>query len=263
MSYEGIVLDVDGTVVHGDEPISGAAEGLAAVERAGLDRVFLSNNPTKRPAAYESRFETAGFDVDREEVFTAGTITTDYLLREHVDDRLFVIGDPGLDSQLLAADLVLTDDPEAADALVASMDREFGYETLVDAIVALDRPIPFIGTDPDMLIPQTGYNIPGTGAMLHAIEGVTDREVDVICGKPSPLARRTVLDYLGCAADECLVVGDRLDTDIELGSAAGMTTVLVRTGISDDETLANSPTSPDYVLDSLAELDAVLDGHAD
>ncbi|MEA1931080.1 HAD-IIA family hydrolase [Halohasta litorea] len=263
MSYNGIVLDVDGTVVRGDEPIPGAAAGLAAVSQAGLDRVFLSNNPTKRPAAYESRFETAGFDVDREEVFTAGTITTEYLRSEHADDRLFVIGDPGLDSQLLAADLSLTDDPEAADALVASMDREFGYQSLCDAIVALDDEIPFIGTDPDMLIPQTGYNIPGTGAMLHAIEGVTDREVDVICGKPSDFARRTVLDYLGCPPEECLVVGDRLNTDIELGAAAGMTTVLVRTGITNAETLADSPTTPDYVLDSLAELEAVLDGHAD
>lgn len=263
MSYNGIILDVDGTVVRGDEPIAGAAEGLAAVERAGLDRVFLSNNPTERPAAYESRFASAGFDVDREEVFTAGTITTDYLLDEHADDRLFVIGDPGLDSQLLAADLTITDDPEAADALVASMDRAFGYQSLCDAIVALDDGVPFIGTDPDMLIPQAGYDIPGTGAMLHAIEGVTDREVDAICGKPSEFARRTVLDYLGSTADECLVVGDRLNTDIELGSAAGMTTVLVRTGITDDETLADSPIRPDYVLESLGELDSVLDGRTD
>lgn len=263
MSYNGIVLDVDGTVVRGDEPIPGAAAGLDAVERAGLERVFLSNNPTKRPVAYESRFASAGFDVDREEVFTAGTITTEYLRSEHADDRLFVIGDPGLDSQLLAADLSLTDDPEAVDALVASMDREFGYQSLCDAIVALDDDIPFIGTDPDMLIPQSGYNVPGTGAMLHAIEGVTGRSVDVICGKPSRLARRTVLDYLDQPPEACLVVGDRLDTDIKLGADAGMTTALVRTGVTDDETLADSPISPDYVLDSLAELDAVLDGRAD
>jgi len=263
MSYNGIILDVDGTVVRGDEPIPGAAEGLDAVARAGLDRVFLSNNPTERPAAYESRFETAGFDVDRQEVFTAGTITTEYLLSEHADDRLFVIGDPGLDSQLLAADLTLTDDPETADALVASMDREFGYQSLCDAIVALDDEIPFIGTDPDMLIPQTGYNSPGTGAMLHAIEGVTGREVDVVCGKPSAFARRTVLDYLECPPEDCLIVGDRLDTDIKLGTEAGMTSVVVRTGVTDDQTLADSPISPDYVLDSLAELGSILDGRSD
>jgi len=263
MPHRGIILDVDGTVVQGNEPIAGAAEGLAAVESAGLDRVFLSNNPTKRPTAYESRFAEAGFDVEAAEVFTAGTITTEYLKAEHGDDRLFVIADPGVDDQLRAANLRLTDDPAGGDVLVASMDREFNYQTLCDAIVALDQPIPFIGTDPDMTIPQAGYNIPGTGAMLHAIEGVTDREVDVICGKPSALARRTVLEYLDLPPQECLVVGDRLDTDIKLGTQAGMTTVLVRTGVTDDQTLADSPIDPDYVLDSLAGLEAVLDGDAD
>jgi len=263
MSYRGIVLDVDGTVVRGADPIPGASEGLAAVEAAGLKRVFLSNNPTKLPSAYEARFAEAGFDVDAEEVFTAGTITTEYLAAEHSDDRLFVIADPGVDRQLLAADLTLTEDPAAADAVVVSMDREFDYDSLCDAIVALDEPIPFIGTDPDMVIPQNGPNIPGTGAMLHAVEGVTGREVDVVCGKPSSFARRTVLDYLDLPPEDCLVVGDRLDTDIKLGSEAGMTTVLVRTGVTDDETLAESPINPDYVLDSLAGLEAVLDGRVD
>jgi len=258
MSYNGIILDVDGTVVRGDEPISGAARGLTAIEAAGLDRVFISNNPVAEPVAYETRFETAGFTVDREEVFTAGTITTEYLQAEHADDRLFVIGDPGLADQLVAADLTLTDEPEAADALVASMDREFGYDTLCDAIVALDQQIPFIGTDPDMLIPHPGYNIPGTGAMLHAIEGITNRKVDLVCGKPSEFARRTVLDYLDCPPQECLVVGDRLDTDIKLGSEAGMTTALVRTGVTDAETLAGSPITPDYVLDSLAGIETIF-----
>lgn len=263
MSYRGIILDVDGTVVRGADPIPGAAEGLAAVESAGLKRVFLSNNPTKLPSAYESRFAEAGFDVDAEEVFTAGTISTAYLQAEHPDDRLFVIADPGVDRQLLAADLTLTEEPEAADAIVVSMDREFDYQSLCDAIVALDEPIPFIGTDPDMVIPQSGPDIPGTGAMLHAVEGVTGQEVDVICGKPSEFARRTVLDYLDLPPEDCLIVGDRLDTDIKLGSEAGMTTVLVRTGVTDDETLAASPINPDYVLDSLAGLEAVLDGQAD
>lgn len=258
MSYNGVILDVDGTVVWGDNPIPGAATGLACIEDTGLDRVFISNNPTAEPVAYEARFEKAGFTVDREEVFTAGTITTEYLQAEHASDQLFVIGEPGLDNQLVAANLTLTDDPETADALVASMDREFGYETLCDAIVALDKPIPFIGTDPDMLIPDPGYNIPGTGAMLHAIEGVTDREVDLICGKPSGFARRTVLEYLGCPPEECLIVGDRLDTDIKLGSEAGMTTALVRTGVTTDETLATSPITPDYVFDSLAGIETIL-----
>lgn len=259
MSYQGIVLDVDGTVVRDSEPIDGAAKGLAAVEDAGLDRVFLSNNPTAVPKAYESRFKKAGFVVGRDEVFTAGTVTTAYLRDHHRTDQLFVIGDPGVQSQLTAAGLSLTTEPQKADVLLVSIDRSFSYETLCSAIVALGDDTEFIGTDPDIVIPQAGPNIPGSGAMIHAIEGVTGRDVDVICGKPSRFARRTVLDYLDVPAEDCLVVGDRLDTDIKLGVSAGMTTVLVKTGVTDEKTLAASPIKPDYVLDSLAGLESVLD----
>jgi len=258
MSYQGIILDVDGTVVHGDEPISGAADALAAIDAAGLDRVFISNNPTDPPQAYESRFERAGLAVDREEVFTAGTVTTEYLSTEHATDELYVVAQPGFIEQLQAAGLSLTDEPTAADALVASLDRTFDYEQLCETVVALENGTPFVGTDPDILIPQAGPDLPGSGAIIHAIEGVAEREVDVICGKPSQFARRTVLEYLDLPPEECLVVGDRLDTDIALGSQAGMSTAVVKTGITDERRLAAASISPDYVLDSIADIETII-----
>ena len=259
MAFEGIILDVDGTVVRDDEPINGAAEGLAAVADAGLERVFVSNNPTAVPAAYEARFERAGLAVDRAEVLTAGTATTAYLRAEHADDRLFLIGADGVREQLQAAGLSLTADPEAADILVASIDPDFSYNALCDAIVALGDPeTDFVGTDPDMVIPQAGPDIPGSGAMIHAIEGVTGRSVETLCGKPSAHVREMALDRLGVDASDCLVVGDRLDTDIALGEDADMTTALVLTGVTDRETLAASDVQPDYVLDSLSALSTLF-----
>lgn len=263
MSYEGIVLDVDGTVVRESTPITGAAAGLAAVDDAGLRRVFCSNNPIERPAAYEERFDAAGFAVDESEVFTAGTITTDYLTTSHATDEVLLIGEDGLREQLVDAGLSLTTDPEVADVVVASLSLEFGYETLCEAIIALDEDTAFVGTDPDTVIPQDGPNRPGSGAIIHAMEGVVDRSVDVICGKPSAYARETVVEYLDVPAENCLVVGDRLNTDIRLGTDAGMTTVLVTTGIADRSTVTASATTPDYVIDSLAELEAVIDGTAE
>ena len=263
MSYEGIVLDVDGTVVRETAPIDGAAEGLAAVEDAGLRRVFCSNNPIERPAAYEARFAEAGFTVSAKEVFTAGTITTDYLQAEHADEQVFLVGEAGLRDQLVDAGLSVTTDPQAADVVVGSLSREFGYETLCETIIALDDDTTFVGTDPDTVIPQDGPNRPGSGAIIHAMEGVTDRSVDVICGKPSAYARKTVVDYLGVPGEKCLVVGDRLNTDIQLGAAAGMTTVLVTTGIMNRSAVSDSAVTPDYVIDSLADLAAVIDGTAE
>jgi len=258
MSYQGVILDVDGTVVHGDSPIAGAADALTAIEQAGCQRVFISNNPTEPPAAYESRFERAGLSVDREEVFTAGTITIEYLTAEHGDDQLYVIANPGFLEQLTDRPVELTDDPTAADVLVASLDRTFDYEQLCETVVALADGTPFVGTDPDILIPQDGPNIPGSGAIIHAIEGVAERDVDVICGKPSEFARQTVIEYLDLPPEDCLVVGDRLDTDIALGTQAGMSTAVVKTGITDDQRLADSPISPDYVLDSIADIETII-----
>ena len=263
MAIEGVIFDVDGTVVRGDEPIPGAADGLAAVETRGLKRVFCSNNPTKPPAAYESRFANAGFAVDRSEVFTAGTVTTAYLEEHHAMDDLFVIGQPGLKTQLEAAGLTLIPDPAAADVLVVSLDKSFSYQSLCDAIVALNDPdTTFLGTDPDTTIPAADYEKPGSGAMIRAIEGVTDRSVSVICGKPSPYARQRALESLGVAADSCLVVGDRLNTDIKLGVDAGMTTAVVMTGITDEPTLAASDIEPDYVLESVGTVESVLDAES-
>ncbi|QHS15873.1 HAD-IIA family hydrolase [haloarchaeon 3A1-DGR] len=259
MDYEGAVLDVDGTVVRGDEPVPGAAEGYRRIREAGIDPLFVSNNPTKAPPAYADRLTAAGFAVEPDRIVTAGTVTVAYLRERHPDDDLFVIGESGLYTQLDGADLSTIDDADAADALVASIDREFDYGDLRDALWALERDIPFIGTDPDVVIPAAERNVPGSGAVINAIAGVAERDPDITLGKPSQPAVELVRERLGRDPERCLVVGDRLDTDIAFGDRAGMTTVLVRTGVTDDARLAASTHEPDYVLDSLAEIDRVLE----
>jgi 4-nitrophenyl phosphatase len=254
----GVILDVDGTVVRGDEALPGARAGLDLLEERGLRRLFVSNNPTKPAAAYEERFARAGFDVAAEEIVTAATVTTAYLDRHHAGADHFVVGEDGLRDILSAAGVSVTADPAEATVLLASIDRAFDYETLCTAMrVLADDSVAFVGTDPDMIIPAAEGDIPGSGAVIHAIAGVAGRDPDIVLGKPSAPARELVEARLGVDPRECLVVGDRLDTDIAFGAAAGMTTALVRTGVTDDATLAASDVEPDYVLDSLADLDAV------
>ncbi|WP_101297775.1 HAD-IIA family hydrolase [Halegenticoccus soli] len=264
MSYRGAVLDVDGTVVRSDEPIPGAAEGLAALSAAGIRRLFVSNNPTKPPAAYVDRLGRAGFSVTAEEVVTSGTVTTAYLRENHPDATVYLVGDPGLREQFLDAGVTVVGEPtdvEAVDVAVVSVDRRFDYERLTEALSVLsDDGVAFIGTDPDVTIPTADGLIPGSGAIIHAVSGVVGRTPDRVLGKPSATARRMVLDRLGVPPEECLVVGDRLDTDIALGERAGMTTVLVRTGVTDERASARSEIQPDHVLDSVAEIGRVIEG---
>jgi len=259
MTYRGVVLDVDGTVVRGDDPIPGAAEGLDLLATAGLSRLFVSNNPTKRPPAYAERLRRAGFDAHPDEIVTAGTITTDYLADHHADDALFVVGEDALVEQLHDAGLSVVTDESHADTVVVSIDRSFDYDRLSAAFRACDdEAVTLVGTDPDMVIPAAEGDLPGSGAIINAVAGVVGREPDVMLGKPSEPAQRIVRDRLGLPPADCLVVGDRLDTDIALGERAGMTTALVRTGVTDDRDLDRSDVRPDYVLDSLADVGSIL-----
>lgn len=261
MDLSGVILDVDGTVVRGDEPIPDARRGVAAVDEAGLARLFVSNNPTRAPPAYAERLRRAGVDADPSEILTSGTVTVAYLADEHPEATHHVVGEPGLVEQLAAEGLTVSDDPDAAEVCVVSIDREFTYDRLREALWLLrDESVAFVGTDPDVVIPAAEGDVPGSGAIINAVAGVVEREPNVVLGKPHPATAELALDRLGVPAEECLVVGDRLDTDVALGERAGMTTAVVLTGITDEARLAESAIQPDYVLGSLAELDDLLGG---
>ena len=273
MSIRGVIFDVDGTLVRGDDPLPGAAAGLAAVDDAGLRRLFVSNNPTRPPGDYEQRLGSAGFDVDAAAVITAGSVSARYLSEHHTDDRIAVVGEPGFVDLLRDVGLSVatvggrTAEPGEpagttvpdADVFVASIDREFHYETLSRCLRLLDdADVTFLGTDPDVVIPAPEGDVPGSGAVIDAIANVVGRDPAAILGKPSRITRDAALDRLGLPPEEVLVVGDRLDTDIALADGSGMRTALVRTGVTDDADLEASPIRPDHVLDSLSALESLL-----
>ncbi len=256
--YEGAVLDLDGTVYRGDEALPGAADAISRLRDRGIETLFFSNNPTKSREAYAERL--AGFEIETapQEVLSAGTVTTRYLVDEHDDDSVFLIGDSGLKAQFESADVDLVDDATAAEVLVVSWTSEFDYGDLLAGYRAIDAGAAFYGTDPDRLIPAAEGMVPGSGAIVNAVAGTAERDPVKVLGKPSIEAQRAALDVLDLPPERCFVVGDRLNTDIALGERAGMTTVLVRTGVATDADLDESDVQPDHVIDSIADVDEVL-----
>lgn len=260
MAFHGAIVDLDGTVYRGDELVDGAQAGIDALRAAGVDVVFFSNNPLKSGTACLDRLSNLGLDVADLQACSSGVVTTEYLVENHAADRIFCIGDGNLRDQFLAADLPLTDDPENAEVLVASWTDEFDYDDMRDALAAADDGTPFLGTDPDRTFPMPGgREVPGSGAIVGAIAATIGREPDAVLGKPSPAAREAALSRLGVSAEDCLIVGDRLDTDLRMGEDAGMTTVLVLSGVADREDIVDSDVRPDYVIDSLGDIQTVLD----
>jgi 4-nitrophenyl phosphatase len=258
-SIEGVILDVDGTLVRGGEALPGAAATVELLREAGLELLLLSNNPTKRQVHYADRLASHGIDIDPDRFVTAATVTAEYLADRHTADDLLVVGEPGLLELLREVGLDVDAEADAADLVVASIDRKFDYDRLTEAMWALeDDDVGFVGTDPDVTIPVEDRTIPGSGAIVGAIESVAGREPDRILGKPSETAVDAALERFEAPADSLLVVGDRLDTDIALGERAGMTTALVLTGVTDRDDVAASDVQPDHVLESIADVEQLL-----
>jgi arabinose operon protein AraL len=250
----GAVVDLDGTIYRGSELIPGADAAVEALRDAGVEVLFLSNKPIKRREAYRELLASLGIDVARDRIVNSSAITADHLAAEHPDAPVLVVGEQPLVDELEAAGLTVTDYPEAAAVVVASMDREFDYGTLTRAMRALKPGVKFYATNPDRTCPVESGEVPDAGGMIGAIEGVTGRSLDRVLGKPSTVTVDVALSRLDIDPERCLIVGDRLETDIRMGIGAGMRTALVLSGVTDRDDLAASSLEPDRVLDSIAEI---------
>ncbi|MCF2166420.1 MULTISPECIES: HAD-IIA family hydrolase [Halobacterium] len=256
MTYRGVVLDLDGTVLRGDTLLPGAEAGVAALREHANAVLFLTNNPMRPASEHAARLEGLGVDATPSEVLTATDATITYLQRSHDGAAVYPIAADAITAQLRAAGVAITADPVAADVVVAGFDPAFGFQDLQAAVDAFaDGTTALVGTDPDITIPAADGAKPGSGAIVQAVAGVAERDPDAVLGKPSETTARLAVDRLGVPPAECLVVGDRPDTDVALGAAAGMTTALVRTGV---DAAAPAHAQPDHVLDSLGEIGRLI-----
>lgn len=257
-AIEGALFDLDGTVYLGDDLIPGADRVVERLRSDGVDVGFLSNKAIDRRSVFSTKLTDLGVPADETSVVNSASITANYLAKVHPDDAIFVVGEPPLSEELDERGLQLTDDPDETDVLLASMDRGFDYATLTDALNAMDDDTAFLATNPDRTCPVADGEIPDCAAMVGAIEGATGQELDRVLGKPSQTTVDAAAELLGVPLERCLMVGDRIETDILMGNRAGMTTVLVMSGVTDRDQLAAADTQPDYVVESIADLGEVL-----
>ena len=253
-----VVFDLDGTVVHGGSLIDGAEQSLAAVREAGLDVLFLTNNPTRSAADWAEHLSEQGIEASVDEVLTSAVATVEYLDATHEGARTLPIAGETVVEQLRDAEVVFVEEPEAAEVVVAGFDLEFDYGELTRGLRALLDGAALVGTDPDRWVPTGDGPIPGSGAVIGALAAAAEVEPEAVLGKPSEETIGLALDRLAVPPEECLLVGDRLDTDVAMGEQAGMRTALVLTGAADRDALTKSTIQPDHVLDSIADVPSLL-----
>jgi NagD protein len=255
----GVIFDLDGTVYLGESLIGGGRETFRLLRQNNLRWVFLSNKPLERPQAYAAKLSRLGIETPVTEVITSAGVLSNYLKHAIPQARLFVVGEPPLKEELAEAGFTIVDDSPDVDCVVLAFDRTLTYEKLNMAFQAVKfKGARLVATNSDRSCPVDGGEIPDAAGVIAAVEATTGHRVELIAGKPSPLVIEAALARLGLPADECLMVGDRLETDIAMGIAAGLKTALVLTGVTKRADLDQSSFRPDYILNSIAELPVVL-----
>ena len=252
--FPGYILDLDGTVYLGDTLLPGAKRAIEALRAAGSRVVFLSNKPIQTRAGYAAKLTRLGILTSPDEVINSSWVLARWLQDEAPGATLFVVGEPPLLAELRAAGFRLTERPGEIQFVVASFDRTFDYRKLQIGFDAIRAGARFIATNADRYCPTPEGGLPDAAAVIGAIEGCTGKQVEVVVGKPSPITARAILDRLQLPASECIIVGDRLETDIRMGREAGMVTGVVLTGVTTLKDLSASDIQPDYALRSLDEL---------
>ena len=252
--YSGYIFDLDGTIYLGEKLIPGAREAIEKLKAFSKKVVFLSNKPLQTREDYAAKLTRLGIPTVGDEVINSSRVMAKWLAKQAPGAAIYVIGEPSLIREMAEAGFRISAKAEEIHYVVASFDRTFDYQKLNIAHQAIKKGAHFVATNPDRACPVEGGEIPDCAAMIGAVEGSTGKKVEAIVGKPSDIMIQVAVQTMGLSPEACLLVGDRLETDILMGRKAGMATALVLTGVTKRDALKNSEIQPDYVWESIAEI---------
>ena len=252
------LFDMDGTLYLGDRLFDFTIPLLAEIRRTGGKYLFMTNNSSKSVADYIKKLEKLGISSTREDFITSSQATAYYLHKHHEGQRLYVCGTESLKEELRWEGFTVTEKVEDTDCIVMGFDTELTFRKLHDvSYLLLTRELPYIATNPDLVCPTEFGSVPDCGSVCGMIFNATGKR-PVVIGKPSPLMPQLAMDRLGYSKEETCVIGDRIYTDVKSGLNAGITGILVMSGETTPEILAQSEDKPHLVLESAKEILEVL-----
>jgi len=252
--FAGYIFDLDGTVYLGESLLPTVGETLAVLRARGVRTIFISNNPTHGREEYAAKLTRLGVPTSIEDILTSSLVMVDFLKKRMPGARLFVVGEEPLCAELRQGGFELTEQAQAIDAVIASFDRSFVYRKLQIAFDAIRAGARFFATNPDRYCPVPSGGEPDCAAIIAAIEACTNTRVEAVVGKPSHYMIEAALNLMDLPAADCLMTGDRLETDVQMGLEAGMSTALTLTSATPQSLLAGSSIQPTYVLRHLSDL---------
>ncbi|WP_110684986.1 HAD-IIA family hydrolase [Salinicola aestuarinus] len=245
------LTDMDGVLVQEGKAIPGASDLLDQWREREVPFLVLTNNSIYTPRDLSARLEYSGLIVPEDKIWTSALATAAFLRDQAPGGSAFVIGEAGLTTAIHEAGFIMTD--TQPDYVVLGETRSYSFEAITKAIRLINDGARFICTNPDATGPSAEGVLPATGSVAALITEATGRKPYIV-GKPNPMMFRSALNKLGVHSDGTGMIGDRMDTDIVAGIEAGMHTVLVLSGISDQAEIERYPFRPKEILSSIADL---------
>ncbi|WP_078555652.1 TIGR01457 family HAD-type hydrolase [Bacillus alkalicellulosilyticus] len=248
--YKGFLIDLDGTVYKGKEKIDAAVTFVNGLYERGLPYLFVTNNSSKTPEQVSDLLTSMGIHSTPAHVFTTSQATARFIHESYSVQRVYMIGEVGLQKALLEKGFELVEDD--AEAVVIGIDREITYEKLAKACLLIRAGASFFSTNSDIALPTERGFVPGNGALTSVIS-VSTGQKPIFIGKPEAIIIDQASSILGVPKENTLLIGDNYDTDITAGIRAGIDTLLVHTGVTTKEHLESIKQKPTYSIDSLVE----------
>jgi 4-nitrophenyl phosphatase len=250
---QGVIADMDGVLWRGDEPLPGMDRFFALMHEAEMPFMLATNNSSKTRTDYINKLAKMGVTtVAESNIVTSGTATVDFLLREYPNGAdVQVLGGAGLVQMLTEAGFPLVE--RGAQVVVVGLDFDVTYDKLKRAVLDIRAGARFIATNPDPTFPSPEGLIPGNGALVAAVQTATDTE-PAFMGKPHAPMFETALATMGTDAAHTLMIGDRLNTDIQGGAVLGMQTALLLSGVTTTDDMVNSDVQPTVAYETLLDV---------
>lgn len=255
--YGGFIIDLDGVVYLLHEEIPGSIKTLRYLQDHSIPFVFLTNNSMASPESYSQKLESFGISVSPQQIVTSPQALRRYIERDYnlEGKSAFVIGEEGLKTEMKKSGLDFVNGEKARETnfVIVGLDRNFDFKKLCDAAVAIRNGATFLATNGDVTYPTPQGLLPGAGAIVAAISAASGSE-PYVAGKPNPIMIDLALERMGVSGREALMIGDRLETDIEAGVRAGIDTMLVLSGVSSEKDIEEMGIKPTYTESRLEDL---------
>ena len=246
------LIDLDGTIYHGDQAINGAIEFIRYLNQHAVKHLFVTNRGNRPPEIVANSLQNMGLDCAQDNILTSAMACADQLKK---NDRVYWIGEQGLDQAMANAGVVFDDvDPQI---VVVGYDRDFNYQKLTTASRFILGGARFLATNDDRIITVEDGVLPEAGPIVAAITTATGVKPQII-GKPHSFIVEAALNQLNVPAEQCIIIGDNVHTDILAGVNNNLRSALVLTGVSNITDLDSLEFQPTWIVQDLFELQNLL-----